>query len=149
MRAATIHQKAMIDETSAKRARNEKRVARLAEANLGIADVLSAAKFMQMSNLKADPTFDEALGVAKSIAREFPGVAVCDVFEAGLILLETGWHDDATVKDAVDMARRITANVRIGNTALLDPDHKLYAPHPKDDVIVEAEQFLAEHGKTR
>lgn len=135
--------------TDAKKSRNEKRVALLAQHGLTIGDVLSAAKFMQLSNLVADPSFDEAVSVAHQAKIEYPGLSPEEIFEAGMVLMDTGWHDEATVKDAYDMARRINAHVKIGQSALLDPAHKLFVPRCDDAAVDDAKKFLSEHDKKR
>jgi len=94
-----------------KTARNDVRVAQLATHGLAIEDALSAYHFIQVkTGHKA--SFEEAVDFCLGVKVRYPGTAVSEVLEAGLIAMETGFHDDPEVGDAEEFARRIHAHVR-------------------------------------
>lgn len=98
-----------MNEEGAKRLRNEKRSALIAEAGLTLPEVLSATVFMQLKH--ANPSFDEALAFTKSIKAKFPEDDLSEIFAAGLLLMDVGWLDDPSFKDMEDLGQRIYAKV--------------------------------------
>lgn len=97
----------------AKTARNLERAQHLASLGLTVDDALSAASFVKQ-RFGAYPAFDEAVDLCLEVKAKYPHSPVSEIFEAGLIAIETGFHDDPSNADAADFAKRIRAHVIFG-----------------------------------